>query len=103
MSAFSPTTASPTAALPQGAATDQPPYNGNPAYIKISKFDFFYGSNQALYDINMDIPERQVTAFIGPSGCGKSTLLKSCSTSEVRGVIKRPGPNPCRWAHRTRR
>ena len=31
-------------------------------------------SNQALKDITMDIPEKQVTAFIGPSGCGKSTL-----------------------------
>ncbi len=76
MSAFSPTTASPSAALPQPVA-DQPPYNGDPAYIKITKFDFFYGANQALFDINMDIPERQVTAFIGPSGCGKSTLLRN--------------------------
>ncbi len=76
MSAFSPTTAPPSAALPQPVA-DQPPYNGDPAYIKITKFDFFYGANQALYDITMDIPERQVTAFIGPSGCGKSTLLRN--------------------------
>jgi len=77
MSAYAPTTASPSAALPTGAAADQPPYTGDPAYIKISSFDFFYGSNQALYNINMDIPERQVTAFIGPSGCGKSTLLRN--------------------------
>ncbi len=70
------TTASLAAALPQSAA-DQPPYTGNQAYIKISTFDFFYGAHQALFDINMDIPERQVTAFIGPSGCGKSTLLRN--------------------------
>ena len=38
--------------------------------------NLFYGSQQALYDISMDIEARQVTAFIGPSGCGKSTLLR---------------------------
>ena len=37
---------------------------------------FFYGSNQALYDISIKIPEKSVTAFIGPSGCGKSTFLR---------------------------
>ena len=36
----------------------------------------YYGTSQALYDIDLGIPERQVTAFIGPSGCGKSTLLR---------------------------
>ncbi len=46
-------------------------------FIKVDNFDFFYGSKQALYGINMRIPERQVTAFIGPSGCGKSTLLRN--------------------------
>jgi phosphate transport system ATP-binding protein len=38
--------------------------------------DFFYGSNQALFDIQMKIPENSVTALIGPSGCGKSTFLR---------------------------
>ena len=37
---------------------------------------FFYGKNQALYDISLQIPEKSVTAFIGPSGCGKSTYLR---------------------------
>jgi len=37
---------------------------------------FFYGSNQALHDISIRIPEKSVTAFIGPSGCGKSTFLR---------------------------
>jgi phosphate transport system ATP-binding protein len=37
---------------------------------------FWYGSNQALYDISLKIPEKSVTAFIGPSGCGKSTYLR---------------------------
>jgi phosphate transport system ATP-binding protein len=48
----------------------------NRSLINISNFDFFYGEKQALFDVNMDIKEREVTAFIGPSGCGKSTLLR---------------------------
>ncbi|HEV7702914.1 MAG TPA: phosphate ABC transporter ATP-binding protein PstB [Gemmatimonadaceae bacterium] len=40
-------------------------------------FSFFYGEKQALFDVNLTIPARSVTAFIGPSGCGKSTLLRS--------------------------
>ena len=36
----------------------------------------FYGDKQALFDVNMDIPDRSVTAFIGPSGCGKTTFLR---------------------------
>lgn len=44
--------------------------------IEVKNFSFFYGSNQALKDINLKIPEKRVTAFIGPSGCGKSTLLR---------------------------
>lgn len=39
--------------------------------------DLWYGSNQALKDVSIDIPEKQVTALIGPSGCGKSTFLKT--------------------------
>ncbi|MHB1642470.1 MAG: phosphate ABC transporter ATP-binding protein PstB [Acidithiobacillus sp.] len=44
--------------------------------ISVRHLEFFYGSNKALIDINLEIPENQVTAFIGPSGCGKSTLLR---------------------------
>ncbi|MER8215050.1 ATP-binding cassette domain-containing protein, partial [Acinetobacter baumannii] len=39
--------------------------------------DLYYDKFHALKDINIDIPEKQITAFIGPSGCGKSTFLKS--------------------------
>lgn len=46
-------------------------------FIVVKELDFFYGTNQALYQINMRIPEKSVTAFIGPSGCGKSTLLRN--------------------------
>ena len=40
------------------------------------KLDFWYGTNQALKNINLTIPENHVTALIGPSGCGKSTFLR---------------------------
>ena len=45
--------------------------------ISVSNLDFFYGKAQALYDISIAIPEREVVAFIGPSGCGKSTFLRT--------------------------
>ena len=45
--------------------------------ITIKNMDLYYGDFHALKDINMNIPEKEITAFIGPSGCGKSTLLKS--------------------------
>jgi phosphate transport system ATP-binding protein len=45
--------------------------------IEVRNFSFFYGSFQALIDLNLDIRERQITALIGPSGCGKSTFLRS--------------------------
>jgi len=45
--------------------------------VQISSLSFFYGKYQALYDVDMDIHDRQITAFIGPSGCGKSTLLRT--------------------------
>jgi len=44
--------------------------------IEVDNLDFYYGNKQALCDINLEIPEKLVTAFIGPSGCGKSTLLR---------------------------
>lgn len=43
----------------------------------IRNAELFYGNFQALKNINLAIPEKQITSFIGPSGCGKSTLLKS--------------------------
>ena len=44
--------------------------------IRFEHVDFHYGTKQALWDIHLDIPPCQVTAFIGPSGCGKSTVLR---------------------------
>jgi phosphate transport system ATP-binding protein len=46
-------------------------------YIQIKDFSFHYGAKQAIFNVNLDIPEKRVTAFIGPSGCGKSTLLRN--------------------------
>ena len=45
--------------------------------IEVRDLNFFYGSFQGLKNINLDIEEGKVTAFIGPSGCGKSTLLRT--------------------------
>jgi phosphate transport system ATP-binding protein len=47
------------------------------AKISVRDLSFFYGGFHALKRINLDIPEKKVTAFIGPSGCGKSTLLRT--------------------------
>ena len=44
--------------------------------LEIRNLDLRYGDKQALFDVSMKIPKKQVTAFIGPSGCGKSTLLR---------------------------
>lgn len=44
--------------------------------IEIRDLDFYYGTNQALQDITLEMYANQATAFIGPSGCGKSTLLR---------------------------
>ena len=44
--------------------------------IRVGNVDFFYGPAQALHDVSLDVPPRQVTALIGPSGCGKSTFLR---------------------------
>jgi phosphate transport system ATP-binding protein len=54
-------------------ATDEAVMNA----LEIKNLNFFYGSFQGLKNINLDILERKVTAFIGPSGCGKSTLLRT--------------------------
>lgn len=44
--------------------------------IKTRHLDFWYGDNHCLKDVNIEIPEKSVTAIMGPSGCGKSTLLR---------------------------
>ena len=66
-----PTTAPATSSSPSKPSEPQADF------IKVSHFNFYYGKKQALFDVNISIPQRQVTAFIGPSGCGKSTLLRN--------------------------
>ena len=45
--------------------------------IRVRDLNLWYGENHALKNVNMDIKEKSITAFIGPSGCGKSTFLKT--------------------------
>ena len=48
-----------------------------PPKVTVRNLDFFYGAFHALKRVNLEVPEKRVTAFIGPSGCGKSTLLRT--------------------------
>lgn len=66
--------------------------------ISISGLNFFYGKAQALFDISLEVPEREVIAFIGPSGCGKSTFLRTLNRmndtipiARVEGSVKIDG------------
>jgi phosphate transport system ATP-binding protein len=68
--------------------------------LTVDNLDLYYGDKQALYDVNMVIPRKKVTAFIGPSGCGKSTLLRCFNrmndlvdTCRVEGGISLDGSN----------
>ena len=68
--------------------------------IVVRGLDFFYQGYQALKNVNMDVPERRVTAIIGPSGCGKSTLLRIFNRIyaiypklEARGEVLLDGEN----------
>ncbi|MEI7832205.1 MAG: ATP-binding cassette domain-containing protein, partial [bacterium] len=49
----------------------------NEVKMSIKNLDFFYGKKQTLFNVNIDIREREITALIGPSGCGKSTFLRT--------------------------
>ncbi|MGH8504289.1 MAG: phosphate ABC transporter ATP-binding protein PstB [Gammaproteobacteria bacterium] len=67
---------------PQRDISGKPPVDApaanvdNPIKAQIRNLNLWYGEKQALFDINMDIVEREVTALIGPSGCGKSSFLR---------------------------
>jgi phosphate transport system ATP-binding protein len=64
----------PSAAIQQGVAA-APPAVAVPK-ISARNVNLWYGDKQALFDVSLDIAEREVTALIGPSGCGKSTFLR---------------------------
>ena len=68
--------------------------------IEVEHLDFYYNGKQALNDINLNVPERQITALIGPSGCGKSTFLRCLNRmndtipgTRAAGSIKIDGDN----------
>lgn len=72
---------------------------GNYSY-EVENLNLWYGDNQALFEVSMNIPYREVTAIIGPSGCGKSTFLKMLNRMvemipkvRVSGTIKYNGNN----------
>ena len=79
------------------------------AILETKHLNLWYGTHQALKDVNLEMPEHQVTALIGPSGCGKSTFLKTLDrmndlvpdvkiTGELRRqvgmVFQKPNPFP---------
>ncbi|MBA2173588.1 phosphate ABC transporter ATP-binding protein [Halobacillus locisalis] len=58
----------------------------------VQDLNLWYGQDQALYEVNMQVPEKQVTAIIGPSGCGKSTFLKTLNRMvEMVPIVKTSG------------
>jgi phosphate transport system ATP-binding protein len=79
-----------TAAVqPAPTAAETPDSAGR---IEVEHFDFWYGKSQALFDLNLTIAPRAVTALIGPSGCGKSTFLRSINRlNELIPGAKRSG------------
>ncbi len=84
------------------ALTDKPTIQAEEVdtCIQIRDLNLSYGEKQALFNINMEIPRKQVTAYIGPSGCGKSTLLRSINrmndlvdSAKIDGEILLDGEN----------
>lgn len=85
--------------LPQQSVTREvspSPNEQEKVAVDVRDFDFAYGTNQVLHNINLEMPPRAVTAFIGPSGCGKTTLLRCINRMNdlidaariTRGTIK---------------
>src|SRR5215510_9228376 len=72
----------PSAALTHGLVSVPPkrhdvPVESQPTAIDVERMSFFYGHQQALFDISVKLPAKLVTAFIGPAGCGESTFLRT--------------------------
>jgi phosphate transport system ATP-binding protein len=80
-------------------ADDTPAPTATEPLIQVEKFNYAYGDNQVLFDVDLNMRSEDVTALIGPSGCGKSTLLRSInrindlvdSARVVSGKIKIDG------------
>ena len=72
----------------------------NKPIITVNDLNLWYGQTQALKNINIEIPEKSITALIGPSGCGKSTFLKTLnrmndliSSVKITGEVRYNGEN----------
>lgn len=85
----------------RAAPVEEAAPTGEPVF-QLSGADMYYGDFRAVRDVNLEIREREITAFIGPSGCGKTTLLKIVgglvrqTSGEVRidgRLIDGPGPD----------
>ena len=76
----------PSSSTDQDFQRDENEKKRNQVAIQIRNLDFFYGENQVLHDVNLDIAMNQVMAFIGPSGCGKTTLL--CVFNRMNELIE---------------
>ena len=70
------------------------------AHIQVRDLNVYYGANQALKQVNLEIPRQQITVIMGPSGCGKTTLLKSLNRfleltddTRLRGQVLIDGEN----------
>ena len=97
--------ATPAAPAPRAATVQAPRVSvsaaasvASPTRITIEHVNAFYGAKQALFDVNLEIPDNAVTAFIGASGCGKSTLLRclnrmndTITGARVEGQIRLDG------------
>ena len=60
--------------------------------LQAKKLNLWYGQNHALHDVNLSIPEHEITAFIGPSGCGKSTFLRTLNRmNDLIPIVKITG------------
>ena len=80
--------------------TSQPELHAAPTKLAARGLDFYYDKFHALKNINLEIPEKRVTALIGPSGCGKSTRCAS-STASTRCTRSWKRRVKCCWTART--
>ena len=69
-------TKTPSSAVSPPSEASTSPVGTDRTIVDVDRVDFYYRKSKALHGVNLQIPEKKVTAFIGPSGCGKSTLLR---------------------------
>ncbi len=87
--------------MPQSDLADRPPgveRSSEPAVFGLRDVSVYYGEFCAVRDVNLDVAEHEITAFIGPSGCGKTTVLRSLNrmndfieTARVEGAVEYHG------------